>query len=107
MDKSKLFDGIATSKVFLALGTRDYLNELRDDNSPPAEQVKMAKALRKPVLLMFDNRLESQEKGELRGFFRDFKVVREIEFDSDNPDGTAGGLKEIITEMVREDKESV
>lgn len=107
MDKSKLFDEIATSKVFLALGTKDFLNGLRDDNSDPTEQVKMAKALRKPVLLMFDNRLESQERGELRGFFRDFKVVREIEFDYDNPEGTPGKLKEIITEMVRGDKESV
>uniref|UniRef100_A0A6M3X6I8 Uncharacterized protein n=1 Tax=viral metagenome TaxID=1070528 RepID=A0A6M3X6I8_9ZZZZ len=80
--QATIFEAIASSGIFLALGTASYLEELRNDKSDPAQQVKMAKALRKRVLLLIDSNLSPGQKDELRTFFDDFDEVREVTFDS-------------------------
>ena len=76
-----IFEAIASSKIFLAVGTTDLLEELRDDKSDPAQQVKMAKALRKRVILLLESNLSPGQKDELRTIFNDFDTVREVIFD--------------------------
>lgn len=79
--QAAIFEAIASSGIFLALGTDGYLKDLWNDKSDPAQQVKMAKALRKRVILLIDSNLPPRHKDELRTFFNDFDTVREIIFD--------------------------
>lgn len=85
MNKQATFEAIASSGIFLALGTAHFLEDLRNDKSDPAQQVKMAKALRKRVLLLIDSNLSPGQKDELRTFFNDFETVREVIFDPRRP----------------------
>jgi len=80
--QAKIFEMVASSEIFLTLGTASYLEELRNDQSDPAQQIKMAKALRKRVILLFDYDLSPGQKDELRTFFHDFDTVREVTVDS-------------------------
>ena len=79
--QADIFEAIASSGIFLALGTASFLEELRNDKSDPAQQVKMAKALRKRIILLIDSNLSPGQKDELRTFFHDFGTVREVMFD--------------------------
>jgi len=94
--QATIFEAIASSGIFLALGTDDYLKDLRNDKSDPAQQVKMAKALRKRVLLLIDSNLTPGHKDELRAFFNDFDTVREIIFDPRSPN-----WNELEAELIR------
>lgn len=91
-----IFEAIASSGIFLALGTDGYLKDLRNDKSDPAQQVKMAKALRKRVILLIDSNLPPGHKDELRTFFNDFDTVREIIFDPRSPN-----WDELEAELIR------
>jgi len=95
--QEKIFEMVATSEIFLALGTASYLEELRNDRSDPAQQVKMAKALGKRAILLIDSNLSPGQKDELLTFFRDFDTVREVMVDPSH--GNWGKLIEILEEM--------
>ena len=92
-----IFDKIANSRTFLGLGTVDFLEELRTDKSEAAQQVKMAKALKRRVILLIDSNLSPEQKDELRGFFLGFKTVREVAFDPKHKDW--GDLRVALEEM--------
>ena len=94
--QARIFEAIASSGIFIALGTASFLEELRNDKSDPAQQVKMAKALRKRVLLLIDSNLPPGHKDELRTFFNDFDTVREIIFDPGSPN-----WDELLAELIR------
>lgn len=79
--QANIFEKIASSGIFLAVGTASFLGELRNDKSDMAQQVKMAKALRKRVILLLECHLSPGQKDELRTFFKDFDTVREAIFD--------------------------
>jgi len=94
--QATIFEAIASSGIFLALGTASFLEELQNDKSDPAQQVKMAKALRKRVILLIDSNLAPGHRDELRTFFNDFDTVREIIFDPRSPN-----WDELEAELIR------
>ena len=95
--QATIFEAIASSGIFLALGTASFMEDLRNDKSDPAQQVKMAKALRKRVILLIDPNLSPGQKDELRTFFHGFDTVREVMFDPrrHNWDGLEVALEEM------------
>jgi len=95
--QADIFEKVASSGIFLALGTASFLEELRNDKSDPAQQVKMAKALRKRVILLIDYNLSPGQKDELWTFFHGFDTVREVMFDPrrHNWDGLEVALEEL------------
>jgi len=95
--RAKTFEMVAKSKVVLALGTTAYLEELRNDQSDLAQQVNMAKALKKGVILIVDSGLSPEQKDELRTFFRDFDTVKEVMLDQSHNDW--GKLEAVLKEM--------
>jgi len=98
MDRqAKTFEMVANSRIFLALGTADYLEELRNDQSDQAQQVKMAKALKKRVIVLVDSNLSLEQEDELRTFFRDFDTVIEVMVDPSHRNW--GKLKAVLDEM--------
>ncbi len=98
-DAKLTFDKIAGSQVFLIFGTRDYLEETRSPG-PLVEQIKMAFALGKPVLLLIEETLNEHERAEFRGLFSDFPTVRELVFNKSAVDETKG-LKDALDELVK------
>lgn len=93
------FDKIASSDIFLVIGTANYLKEVFSPG-PLTEQIKIAKSLKKPVLLMVDISLNEEQKCQLRELFSEFDRVREIEFDKDDmvtlDKKLAAALKELV-----------
>lgn len=98
-DAKSTFDKIAESGIFLILGTRNYLEETRSPG-PLVEQIKMAFALGKPVLLLIEETLNKHERAELRGLLSDFPTVRELVFAESAVDETKG-LKDALNELIK------
>jgi len=80
MDVSRVFEGVAESGVFIALGTSGYLEELRE-HGDCYHQLMMAKALKKPAILMLDKRLLPSEREEIRQGLNGLKVIGTVLFD--------------------------
>ena len=77
------FEKMAQSGSFLALGTIDYLREIREKGDC-YEQVQMAKALKKPVILMLSEQLLPSEQEELRQNLEGLEILGTVFFDENN-----------------------
>ena len=82
MDISRTFGKMAESAIFLALGTASYLQEIRE-HGDCYHQVMMAKALKKPTILMLDQRLLPSEHEEIRQALNGLEVISTVLFDSE------------------------
>ena len=96
MDTGRTFEKVAESAVFLALGTASYLQEIRE-HGDAYHQVMMAKALKKPTILMLDQRLLPSEHEEIRQCLNGLEVIGTVLFDSEQMDDRVGNkLREIL-----------
>ena len=102
MDVGRNFEGIAQSGIFLVLGTASYLQEIRGHGGC-YQQVMMAKALGKPVILMLDQRLLPSEHDEIRRRLSGIEIIGSVLFDSEHlDDRVANELREILEKWKRE-----
>jgi len=85
MEIGRTFEKVAESTVFLALGTVSYLQEIRE-HGDCYHQVMMAKALKKPAILMLDQRLLPSEHEEIRQGLNGLEVIGTVLFDSEQMD---------------------
>ncbi|MBA7662001.1 hypothetical protein ES703_70023 [subsurface metagenome] len=96
MDISRTFEKMAESGVFVVLGTASYLQEIRK-HGDCYHQVMMAKALRKPAILILDQRLLPSECEELRQGLNGLEVIGTVLVDSEHlEDRALNELKEIM-----------
>lgn len=98
---------IINSEFFLVLGTKHYLHDLHNPKSNISIQVKLAKRLNKPVIIIIDNRLSDIEKMKLEEFFVYHNVVKEIEVnmgDLSSSENLAKELKSVILHKGDDDK---
>lgn len=82
IDIAKTFELMAGSAVFLALGAKSFLQEVRE-HGDCYHQVMMAKALKKPTILMLDQRLLPSEHEEIRQSLSGLEVIGTVLFDSE------------------------
>jgi hypothetical protein len=73
-------DALAVSNVFVVLATRNYLQDLKEHDTRIVGQVEVAKSLGKPVFLLIDARLTSDEEKELKSYFEQHNVIGEARF---------------------------
>lgn len=97
-DTKLTFEMIGDSRIFLVLGTRQFLEEMRSPG-PLVEQRKMALALGKPALLIIEETLNEHERTELRSLFIDFPTARELIFNKNAVDETKGP-EDAINELI-------
>lgn len=75
-----LDEAMRTSKVFLVLCTRNYLNDLKNNlNLRLYLEFKTAKELRIPTILLLFEDLTEKEKMEVKELFRGHKVLKVFE----------------------------
>ena len=67
-EKKSLVEAIAGSEIFLALATKNYLNDICNPNSEVAVQARLAKKLNKPVIILIATDLSQAGKLELERF---------------------------------------
>ena len=79
------FESMAQSSFFLVLGEGDVVQELRDKGDC-YQQILMARALKKPVVLMLDRQLRPLEQGEIRNCLEDMEIIGTVSFDSKEMD---------------------
>ena len=83
-------DKIDESEVFLVLGTENYVRSLRDpedvDHHMITEQIIIARHLCKPFVLLIDTYMDEKDKDYLRDYFKGFKIVEELPFNSSGAD---------------------
>ncbi len=84
------FERMAQSSTFLVIGTDDYLQEVRDKGDG-YQQILMARALKKPVVLMLDRQLRPLEQQEIRNCLEGMEIIGTISFDSKEMDGRVKG----------------
>jgi len=75
------FDRLAQSAFFLVIGTGDYLQEVRDKGDC-YQQILMARALKKPIILMLDRQLRPLEQAEIRNCLEGMEIIGAVFFDS-------------------------
>lgn len=85
MNVPATFESMAQSSFFLVLGEGDYLQEVRDKGDC-YQQILMARALKKPVVLMLDRQLRPLEQGELRNCLEGMEIIGTVSFDSKEMD---------------------
>ncbi len=72
---------ISNCKIFMVLGTKNYLQSLRNNDKDIMKQVKIARKLKKPFVIINDRRLSKDDTDEIRKYFSNDNVVREITVD--------------------------
>ncbi len=85
MNVAATFETIAQSAFFLMLGEGSALQELRD-RGDCYQQVLMARALKKPVVLMLDRQLRPLEHAEIRNCLEGMEIIGTVSFDSKKMD---------------------
>lgn len=88
MNVPATFEGMARSSFFLMLGEGDVVQEIRDKGDC-YQQILMARALKKPVVLMLDRQLRPLEQGELRNCLEGLEIIGTVSFDSEKMDDRA------------------
>jgi len=85
MNVAATFESMAQSSFFLVLGEGDVVQEVRDKGDC-YQQILMARALKKPVVLMLDRQLRPLEQGELRNCLEGMEIIGTVSFDSKEMD---------------------
>ncbi len=97
-----LEDAIKDSQIFLVLATSTYLKELKDRKSDVYIQAKLAKKMKKPVVILYvKNKISIDEKIEIERFFSSYNVIKEMEMDSEskNFEELMQGFTEVIEKI--------
>lgn len=77
-------EGLKVSSHFLVLGTRNYLESLRNNEGPIIAQISMARQLDKPVILLLERSLSDGEVKELKGYLLGMRISGEVSFSKDD-----------------------
>jgi len=85
MNVAATFESMAQSSFFLVLGEGDVVQEIRDKGDC-YHQILMARALKKPVVLMLDRQLRPLEQGEMRNCLEGLEIIGTVFFDSEKMD---------------------
>lgn len=93
---TNLKEQIVYSGVFVVMGNKAYLNELRDIRSDMSIQVKIAKKFNKPVIILLTNELSGTDKADLERFFIGYNVIKTIDIDLNDDDSFKAGHIEVI-----------
>lgn len=99
--KPTLIEAIAGSEIFLALATKNYLQEMHDPNSEVSTHSKIAKKFNKPVIIVLAKNLSQADKLEIERFFVGYNVIRVINLDLDD-DSSWKDAAEEIAQVIRE-----
>lgn len=83
MEKSSkdLKEKISKCKIFIVLGTKGYLKSLRCNDKDIMNQVNIARELKKPFVIINDRRLSKNDTDDIRKYFSNDNVVKEITVD--------------------------
>jgi len=107
MNVALTFETVAQSAFFLMLGEGSALQELRD-RGDCYQQVLMARALKKPVVLMLDRMLRPLEQQEVRNCLEGMEIIGTVSFDSENIDDRARGeLGEMLERWQKKTGQSI
>ncbi len=93
--KPTLIEAIAGSEIFIALATKNYLQEMHDPNSEVSIQSKIAKRLNKPVVIVMAKNLSQAGKLEIERFFVGYNVIKVIDLDFDDDSSWKDAAEEI------------
>ena len=101
MNVPATFESMAQSSFFLVLGEGDVVQEIRDKGDC-YQQILMARALKKPVVLMLDRQLRPLEQGELRNYLEGLEIIGTVSFDSkEMDDRVKDNLEDILKRWKR------
>lgn len=92
-------EGTRDSAFFIALGTEDYAQSIRDpedeDHHLIVEQIAYAKSLGMPTIILMDATLTSTDEKTVREALEGIKIIDVFKFESGNEES----MKSAITQM--------
>lgn len=105
--------GIRESEFFLVLGTEGYARGIRDptdlEHHLIVEQIAYAKSLGKPVALLLESGLSSEDERIIRETLKGMKIIGVIGFESGNDESLKLAVTQIktIIDKQEDDEEEV
>lgn len=75
---------ISECKFFIVLSTKNYLRDLRNDDSDISVQINIARELNKQFFIIKDRRLSQDDIEEIRKYFSNDNIIKEITVDIGN-----------------------
>ena len=72
---------LSRCKFFIVLATKNYLKDVRNNDSEIMTQVTIAREMNMPFFIIIDNRLSQNEINDIRKYFLKDKVIKEISVD--------------------------
>ncbi len=93
--KPSLIEAIAGSEIFIALATKNYLQEMHNPNSEVSIQAGIAKKLNKPVVILMAKTISQTGKLEIERFFVGYNVIKVIDLDFDDYSSWKDAAEEI------------
>lgn len=93
---SEIFDTLSKSRVLVVVANQGFLRELREQGDC-YEQIRMARALKKPAVLLLVKELTAPEQEEARQSLNGLEVLAELPYDESKPAGqVAREIHEIL-----------
>lgn len=101
VDKEKLTKGITGSRIFIILGTRQYVTSLKEANEDIVIQIDIGRKFKKPFFMIIDRNMSKEDRKYLDEYFSKDNIIGRIEVDIGNRASAAYVAKEIKA-LVRE-----
>lgn len=74
----RLKEKFSRCRFFIVLATKRYLKELKNDDGDILTQVGMARELNMPFFIIIDRRLSQDETYEIRKYFSNDNIIKEL-----------------------------
>lgn len=97
--KKRLTKKISTSDLFIVLGTRNYVEALKDTDDSIITQIHIAREFKKPFFVIIDRNLSKEDRQYLDEYFSKDNIISRMEVDMNNRESTKYIAKEIKTLM--------
>ncbi len=92
-------EGIRESGIFLALGTKNYAQSIRDPDDEEHhlifEQIAYAKSLGKPAAILMESSLTSEDEETIKESLEGMKIMGVFKFESGNDES----MKSAVIQM--------
>lgn len=108
--RRKLSRKIETSRLFVVLGTKNYIDDLKGNDENIMISIDVARAMNKPFLMVIDRNLSKEDRQYLEEYFSKDNIMSKIDIDMNNTMSIicmAQEIKRLVPELkMKEDSDN-
>lgn len=108
--RRKLSRKIETSQLFVVLGIKNYIDDLKGNDENIMISIDVARAMNKPFLMVIDRNLSKEDRQYLEEYFSKDNIMSKIDMDMTNTMSIicmAQEIKRLVPELkMKEDSDN-